>query len=76
MKNENLIYLLEVIASTASNDIESDEFEVVWEDKNGMEGWTTESITATAKQAAGESQRVQDHGPNLPWLPGLRAGDG
>lgn len=52
MKNENLIYLLEVIASTASNDIESDEFEVVWEDKNGMEGWTTESITATAKQAA------------------------
>lgn len=52
MKNENLIYLLEVIASTASNDIESDEFEVVWEDQNGMEGWTTESITATAKQAA------------------------
>lgn len=52
MKLDNLIYLLDTIASTEAGDIDNDTFEVLWEDERGCEGWTEESITAVAQQAA------------------------
>ncbi|WP_368203177.1 hypothetical protein [Aeromonas sp. R5-1] len=52
MKLDNLIYLLETIASTEADDIDNDAFDVLWEDERGHEGWTEESITAVAQQAA------------------------
>lgn len=52
MKKENLIYRLEVLANTPTAEIESDEFEVLWEDEKGMECWSTESIANTAAHAA------------------------
>ncbi len=52
MKPEHLLYLLETIASTEADDIDGDGLDVVWEDQYGMEGWSTESITATAEHAA------------------------
>ncbi len=51
MKLDNLTYLLETIASTGG-DIDSDTIEVLWEDERGREGWTDESISSVAKQAA------------------------
>lgn len=52
MNLDNLIYLLDTIASTEAGDIDSDAFDVLWEDERGREGWTEESITAIAQQAA------------------------
>ena len=52
MKQENLLYLLKTIASTETDDIDGDGFDVVWEDEQGREGWSTESITETAQHAA------------------------
>ncbi|MGY3911034.1 hypothetical protein ACW5XW_08255 [Aeromonas piscicola] len=52
MKLDNLIYLLDTIASTEAGDIDNDAFDVLWEDERGLEGWTEESITAVAQQAA------------------------
>ncbi|HAU4930542.1 hypothetical protein [Aeromonas hydrophila] len=52
MNLDNLIYLLDTIASTEAGDIDNDAFDVLWEDERGREGWTEESITAVAQQAA------------------------
>lgn len=52
MKQEELLYLLETIASTETDDIDGDGFDVLWEDEHGREGWSTESITETAEHAA------------------------
>lgn len=52
MNLDNLIYLLDTIASTEAGDIDSDSFDVLWEDERGREGWTEESIIAVAQQAA------------------------
>lgn len=52
MRLDNLTYLLETIASTEVGDIDGDAFDVLWEDELGREGWTEESITAVAQQAA------------------------
>ena len=52
MRLDNLIYLLDTIASTEAGDIDNDAFDVLWEDERGREGWTEESITAVAQQAA------------------------
>ncbi|HEB4993607.1 TPA: hypothetical protein R0E73_003120 [Aeromonas hydrophila subsp. hydrophila] len=52
MNLDNLIYLLDTIASTEAGDIDNDAFDVLWEDELGREGWTEESITAVAQQAA------------------------
>ncbi|MCX7132315.1 hypothetical protein [Aeromonas sp.] len=54
MKLDNLIYLLDTIASTEAGDIDNDAFDVAWEDEYGREGWSEESITAVAQQAAGQ----------------------
>ncbi|WP_017411483.1 hypothetical protein [Aeromonas salmonicida] len=51
MRLDNLTYLLETIASMGG-DIDSDTIEVLWEDERGREGWTDESISTVAKQAA------------------------
>ena len=49
MRTDNLIYLLDTISST---EIDGDEFEALWEDDRGREGWTDETITAVAMQAS------------------------
>ncbi len=49
---DTLIYQLETLASCSSDDIEGDDFEVVYEYGEGLEGWVTESITAVAGKAA------------------------
>lgn len=52
MKQETLLYLLDTLASTEADDIEGDWFDMVWEDENGFEVWSTESITETAGRSA------------------------
>lgn len=52
MKHENLLYLLDTIASTEADDIDGDGFDVAWEDERGMECWSVESIANVAEHAA------------------------
>jgi len=58
MKPENLLYLLDTLDSTTADDVDGDGFDVVWEDENGFEYWSEESITAVAGEAAAQLRNM------------------
>jgi len=49
---ENVVWFLNELAATESQDMDSGDFDVCGENKNGVEGWATIDVTLLAADAA------------------------